>query len=216
MADSAVSVVWFRRDLRTADNRCLDRALGAGGPVVALFVWDDHLITTAGAARVSFLAGCVTRLREDLGGRLVIRRGDPVAVVDEVARQTGASRLIHACDFGPYGRERDSRVRVLLGERGVDVERADSPYLVPPGRIRNAAGRPFQIFTPFSRAWRSEVRVDPAATPSLSGLTDLGLRSDRLPETGECPGIPEPGEAAGEHRLEEFVFRGARPVRFAP
>ncbi len=42
MTDAPV-LLWFRADLRLADNPALDAALASGGPVVAAFVLDTAL-----------------------------------------------------------------------------------------------------------------------------------------------------------------------------
>ena len=35
-----VSIIWFRNDLRLTDNLALEAAIGTGGPVVPVFVWE--------------------------------------------------------------------------------------------------------------------------------------------------------------------------------
>lgn len=44
----ATSVMWFRRDLRLADNPALVDAIGAADDVVPLFVFDPRLWDPAG------------------------------------------------------------------------------------------------------------------------------------------------------------------------
>ncbi len=81
------TVMWFRRDLRLADNPAL-AAAAAGGDVVPLFVIDPAFIR-AGAPRLAFLAECLAELHEATRGALVIRRGNPVDVVPAVADRGG-------------------------------------------------------------------------------------------------------------------------------
>src|SRR5690349_12881868 len=99
--------MWFRRDLRLADNHALTAAVAdardGGGAVIPLFVLDDRLWQPAGANRRWFLAGCLAALDDDLGGRLVVRHGDPVAVVGELARRHDVARVHRAQDVGVYG-----------------------------------------------------------------------------------------------------------------
>lgn len=52
-ADAPV-IVWFRRDLRTADNPALDHASSLGRPVLPVFIWAPQ-VRAAGA-----LVGCLT------------------------------------------------------------------------------------------------------------------------------------------------------------
>ncbi len=61
------TVLWFRRDLRTADHPALlaavEEASSAAGSVAPLFVVDDALVASAGANRRSFLSGTLDRTR---------------------------------------------------------------------------------------------------------------------------------------------------------
>ena len=92
------SIMWFRRDLRLADNHALTAAIAdardAGGAVIPLFVLDDALWKVAGANRRWFLAGTLAALHDDLDGKLVIRHGDPADVIPQLARR--ARRLARA------------------------------------------------------------------------------------------------------------------------
>ena len=144
--------MWFRRDLRLADNPALLAAVERG-PVVPLFVVDPVLWDRSGAVRRSYLLDSLRALDESLGGALVVRRGDPASVVPSVADEVGAESVHIASDFGPYGSRRDADVEAALAERGVALERMGSPYAVPPGRVRKGDDTGYQVFSAFRRAW---------------------------------------------------------------
>src|SRR5689334_7756602 len=127
------SVLWLRRDLRLRDHPALNAA-AAAGPVVALFVLDPALLRPAGGPRVAFLYRSLRALDADLreqGGRLVVRRGEPVEVVPAVTRAARATAVQVSADFGPYGARRDAAVEAALD--GVPLVRTGSPYAVSPG-----------------------------------------------------------------------------------
>ena len=88
--------MWFRRDLRLADNHALAAAIedarDGGGAVIPLFVLDDALWDASGANRQWFLAGCLAELDAALDGGLVVRHGDPVDVVTTLAREHDVGR----------------------------------------------------------------------------------------------------------------------------
>src|SRR5215207_6948170 len=102
------TIMWFRRDLRLADNHALTAAIAdardGGGAVIPLFVLDDALWEVAGANRRWFLAGALASLSADLGGRLVVRHGDPAAVIAPLVARYDVSRVHRAQDVGIYGR----------------------------------------------------------------------------------------------------------------
>lgn len=203
----ATAVVWFRRDLRLADHPALAEALRGFGRVVPLFVWDSTLLRASGANRITFLAGCVGQLDRSLDGRLVIRSGRPEQMVAEVADQTGASAVLASADFGPYGRARDARVAAALAAEGVQWRPVGSAYAVAPGTLSTAAGGPFQVFTPFARAWRGHGWVAPLRRPPLTRISRAGLADQPppLPPAPSAAALPPPGEAAAHRRLDAFL-----------
>ena len=201
------TVLWFRRDLRIGDHPALLAArdeAGDGG-VVGLFVLDDVLRVPSGSARLAFLYRCLRELNDSLGGRLVVRTGDPVQVVPAVAREVKAEAVHISADYGPYGATRDRRVEEALDADGVRLVRTGSPYAVAPGRVVKGDGEPYRVFTPFSRGWRAHGWRAPAATPRKVDWVQLpgeGVPED--PELGDQV-LPEAGEKAAHDRLKTFL-----------
>ena len=209
---ASTAVVWFRRDLRVADQPTFLAAADAADRALALFVLDPALLRPSGAARKNFLYGCLRELDDALGGKLLVVKGDPADVVPRVAKAVGASSVHVAADYGPYGRRRDDDV-----EKALDVElvRTGSPYAVAPDRVRNGSGEPFKVFTPFSRAWAEHGWRAPAETDASTvswmdpGDKDGGPRAVKVPddETVEAE-LPEAGERAALARWDEFLDDG--------
>ncbi|MDP1807163.1 MAG: deoxyribodipyrimidine photo-lyase, partial [Acidimicrobiales bacterium] len=186
------AVLWFRRDLRLGDHLALTEAAGAG-PVVPLFVLDPALLGPAGAPRTAFLLRCLRALAEAMGGRLVVRTGDPVDVVPAVAAEAGAESVLVSADFGPYGRRRDHDVARALRADGRRLVGIGSPCAVDPGQVRKQDDTPFRVFSPFYRAWRAHGWPAPAPSPEVEwagGVRSDGISDDppvdaTLPPAGE-------------------------------
>ncbi|MBA2774906.1 MAG: deoxyribodipyrimidine photo-lyase [Nocardioidaceae bacterium] len=198
------SVMWFRRDLRLADNPALVEA-AQGGIILPLFVVDPRLWEPAGPSRRAYLLASLESLADQTGG-LVLRAGDPVEVVPQVVREAGADSVHIAADFGPYGAERDRCVERALADTGVRLVRTGSPYAVAPGRVRNKTGDSYQVFSPFSKAWRDHGWRAPAATPRT--LTwDVSLRNDAMPTVDLPAGLslPDAGEESARRHWQAFV-----------
>ncbi|MEJ7690244.1 MAG: deoxyribodipyrimidine photo-lyase [Nocardioidaceae bacterium] len=198
------SVMWFRRDLRLADNPALVEAVQCGA-VIPLFIVDPRLWEPAGPSRRAYLLSSLESLADQTGG-LVLRTGDPVEVVREVVREAGATSVHIAADFGPYGADRDRSVERALAEIDVRLVRTGSPYAVAPGRVLNKTGDGYQVFTPFSKTWRDHGWRAPAATPS-DVRWDASLRSDAMP-TVDLPGglaLPEAGEESARRHWRAFL-----------
>jgi len=218
--------MWFRRDLRLADHPALAAAVAAGGAdgVVACFVVDDALCAPAGPARAVFLAGCLEELDQSVGGRLVIRAGDPVDVVPGLAAEVGATEVFVTADAGPYGRRRDAGVARALARSGRALQAVGTPYAVAPGTVLGASGAPVRVFTAFHRRWAAAgrppprgapgpVRWRPADSDALPGDLLAASARRRPAWWGDLPAgrpehLPGPGEAAARARLEAFVTDG--------
>lgn len=205
MAEQSTAVMWFRRDLRLADNPALVEAAARHDRVVGLFVDDAHLRRPAGANRRAFLSGCLADLDERMGGALVVRDAPPGEAVRAVALEAGADAVYCAEDGGPYSSARDADVATALGPEGIELRREGTPYAVAPGTLFTGSGTPFKVFTPFSRAWRSHGWDDPVEVPRGVRWAD-DVRSDGIPDAPPATAeLPRPGEAAAHRRLDAFL-----------
>lgn len=203
----AMSVMWFRRDLRLDDLPALGAASESGDPVLGLFVLDDALLKPSGGPRRDFLFRSLSALDEQLDGRLLVVKGDPATVVPKVAKAVDADEVHISADYGPYGRERDERV----GKR-VSLHATGSPYAIAPGRVTKDNGEPYRVFSPYFRQWMNHGWRGPAETsektatwldPSdVSGLP----RRAKIPTEKDASEAPA-GEKAALDEWKEFLGR---------
>jgi deoxyribodipyrimidine photo-lyase len=199
MSAAAGSAIWWlRRDLRLADNPALRRAIDDGDGVLPLFVLDPALLATAGVGRRAWLMaalhGLDAELRDAGGPGLSLVEGKPVTLVPQVARTVGSGRVHVAADFAPYGQRRDQRVAEALLRQGGELVRTGSPYAVAPGTLRKQSGDPYQVFSPFHRAWLAHGVHEPAPRVQAAEVTWLAAE-DR---TAIPAADPELMAAAGE------------------
>ncbi len=189
----APAVMWFRRDLRLDDLPALGVAAEAGDTVVPLFVLDPRVYGPVGPNRRHFLAATLTELDRQLGGKLVVRRGNPAEVVPAVAAQAGARTVAVTADFGPYGARRDGAVASALARQGAVLRAVGSPYLVEPGTLRSASGGRFAVFTAFLRAFERAGWAEPLPAPDVRFTR---VRGDAGPDD-----LLGPPARPGEHGL---------------
>ena len=200
---------WIRRDLRLGDNQALSSALAHADQVIPVFILDPRLLISpyAGDKRVAFLFEGLRRLDADLrkrGSRLIVREGDPVEQLAALVSEFGADAVFAEEDVSPYARRRDACVAAQLPLRLVS-----GMVVHPPGAVVKADGKPYTVFTPFSRAWR-------ALTPPQA--SDLLPAPKRIETPGDLPGLPIPskpalpttvpfpaGEAEAQRRLGRFL-----------
>jgi len=205
----STAVLWLRRDLRLADSPALLAARDGADEVLPLFVLDDALRGPSGAPRLAFLYRCLRELEERTDGRLRVLTGRPEQVVPRVAREVAATAVHISSDHGPYGRERDERVREALGE--VPLVATGSPYGVTPGTLLKADGTPYRVYSPYARAWRARGLHAPALTPRVVPWTDGGLTTDGVPLDPDLGAVqlPAAGERAALARWQDFLAEGA-------
>ncbi|MGW6282299.1 cryptochrome/photolyase family protein [Kribbella sp. NPDC055071] len=171
------AIMWFRRDLRLDDNPALLDAVAAGdGRVVGVFVLDPLLWDRSGDPRRARLATSLRRLSAAMDGNLVVRRGTPAQVIPALADEVDARSVHIGADYGPYGKARDEEVEASLK---CALVATGSPYAIAPGRILNQQGRPYQVFTPYFRAWLEHGWRKPVDPPST--VTWVRAHSDELP-----------------------------------
>jgi deoxyribodipyrimidine photo-lyase len=151
------AVVLFNRDLRVHDHPALAAAAKAGR-TVPLFVLDERLLGSRFAApnRVAFMLEALRDLDEALrraGGRLFVRRGDPVREAVAVARECGAGAIHVSADWSAYARAREERLARACAEERIEFTAHPGVTVVPPGAVTPTGGDHFKVFTPYHRAW---------------------------------------------------------------
>ena len=115
----STAIWWVRRDLRLADNQALSAALSTAEQVLPVFVLDERLLHSrfVGEKRTAFLFDGLRSLDADLrsrGSRLLVRRGDPPAVLAQLCQEVGAAAVFAQRESSPFAVRRDGDVRDLL------------------------------------------------------------------------------------------------------
>lgn len=193
------AVVVFTRDLRVHDHPALTAGAAADG-VVPLFVFDDAILGRRFARpnRVRYLLdalGALDTALADRGGRLVLRRGDWVHEVLDVARAVGADTIHLSDDVTPFARRRTDTLVAAAGP-GIQVVTHAGTTVVPPGTCTPTGGGPFQVFTPYYRRWL-EVPRRPVLAPPRS-ITVPDVAGDAAPALADLvAGDPSPDLAPG-------------------
>ncbi|WP_425862231.1 cryptochrome/photolyase family protein [Arthrobacter sp. TWP1-1] len=214
------SIIWFRDDLRVADNPAL-LAAAADGAVVALYVLDEQSqgIRPLGGAARWWLHHALEDLRSDLqelGIPLILRRGPGAQAAEELITALGADAIYWNRRYGGPEREVDAAVKSRALENAVHAESFQASLLHEPWTVTTGAGNPYQVFTPF---WRSVSAHDfrapmerPAAGRGFTGKLPDGDILERwalLPvEPDWAGGLREswrPTAAAGHELLADFL-----------
>ncbi|MGA7147059.1 MAG: deoxyribodipyrimidine photo-lyase [Microbacterium sp.] len=215
------SIVWFRDDLRLADNPALRAAIDRDEPVIGLYVLDEESpgIRPLGGAARWWLHHSLTSLRDRLrerGGDLVLRRGPASRVVPRAVTDAAAGAVFWNRRYGGPEREIDAALKAELREDGVEVASFAASLLFEPWTVTTGAGTHFSVYSPFWRACLSQPApraplpepreiVGPRHPLESDDLEDWDLLPTRPDWAGGLRETWEPGEPAARRRLREFL-----------
>ena len=209
-------IVWLRRDLRLADNPALYAAAQAG-PIIPVFVLDDERTGDRkyGGASRWWLHHSLESLAKSFGrhnASLILRGGDSVDILADLAVKTGASAIHANRHYEPWWRKAQGDLKTALPE-GCDLELHDGNYLMPPGTATTGSGDPYKIYTPFSRTMRDlmpprddlpapETISQPGDLPPSDDLADWSLLPTNPDWSTEMAKFWSIGEDAARERLD--------------
>jgi deoxyribodipyrimidine photo-lyase len=208
---------WFRKDLRLDDNTGLAAAArDAGGEVVPFYASEPAILgrPDIAATRVRFVLDALESLSDAVaaaGSSLALDHGEATETVVRAAKAANADAVYWNDEYEPALVTRDAAVEHALRDAGIGVKRFHDRLLVAPGAVRNGAGDPFVVYTPFRKACeRLEIgpphplvtRLAPHALRShrLASLEQLGFATDQEPWPG--------GVRAARARLDRFLGGG--------
>lgn len=217
MTTEAPVILWFRRDLRLADNPALTHAHATGRPVVPVYIHDQgSAVRREGAASLWWLDKSLRALAAGLaerGARLILRRGDSEAELRRLVEETGTDTVFMNRLFEPEAWARDADIAHGLKAEGVECKGYNGALLCRPGAVLNGSGGPYKVFTPFLKALLAQAEA-PAHTTGPRDLAGApALDSDGLEDWGLHPARPDwskgfdwtPGEAGAVEALHRFT-----------
>jgi deoxyribodipyrimidine photo-lyase len=216
--DDDLAVVWFRRDLRLADNPAWAEATSAHDAVVALYVLDHALLDRAGPfrrRRILHDLAALDRALAERGGSLRVVDGDPAELVAVEAAELGATDVYANADVTPYAQRRDALVEAAHARCGLELHWSWGGLVHAPGTVRTKAGELSKVFTPFHRAWGARA-WDPWPLPGGADVVHRPARELPVPDgpypliAGEAGAAARPGEEGAAARLEAFLEHADR------
>ena len=225
------AIVWFRNDLRVADNPALHAAAASRRPLVCLYIHDEKtpgLRSPGGAARW-WLHGSLRALDQALakqGGRLTMMRGAPTHILPRLAAKVAAEAVYWNRRYDEPGRTVDLALESTLEQRDIAVITSNGHLLHEPWTLKNTSGQPFRVFSAY---WRAAVKQGAPEAPlphprklHLHPLPKrLGLEEIvQLASLGLEPHTPDwasglrqtwiPDESAARARLKRFLESALR------
>ncbi|MDE0111491.1 MAG: deoxyribodipyrimidine photo-lyase [Albidovulum sp.] len=220
-----IVVMWFRQDLRIADNPAFMHACKTSNRVLPIYILDDENSGRwkMGAASRWWLHESLRKLNESLEGNLCLALGDARSILSELTRRFSVEGVFWNRCYEPWRIKRDSEIEESLRETGIAARSWNGSLLIEPRDLVKENGEPYRVFTPFFKnCWRlrSSTFREPLGVPPTRNL--FGCRMREPCELRLLPQIPwyremreewRPGETGAQIRLRKFLDNGLKGYR---
>lgn len=213
------AIVWFRQDLRLADNPALTAALSNHKKVIPFFCHysESSDAWAPGEASYWWLHHSLLSLSDDIkarGSRLIIRQGEALNTLKELIRETNATDIYCNFLYEPSLARIDSSVRQALEKDGIHFHAFHGSLLKPPSEVKNKSDLPYRVFTPFYRFYLQQgFSTQLAPKPRKLAPVSTRLQSLNVNELNLLPTVKwysklgeywQPGEQPAIRRLQKF------------
>ena len=189
-----VTIFWFRRDLRLADNHGLFKALESSENVLPIFIFDTEILSkleNKEDKRVDFIIQTLQVLNQYLeksGKSIKILHGKPLAVFEELAKKYSVESVICNEDYEPSAIKRDLEIKDFLNQKKIDFYTFKDQVHYHKDDILKSDGTPYTIYTPYSKQWllkyNSQESEFYSSEKLLSHLIDVEKQDVSLEEIG--------------------------------
>lgn len=150
------SLFIFHRDLRTADNRGLIRALSQSDSVIPCFIFDPVQVGDKNSYRssncIQFMITSLQELNDQLhkrDGKLYLFYGDTHDVVKKIIKEEKIDAVFCNRDYTPFAITRDKNIEKLCHEHNIDFIQEHDLLLHEPEQVLTGNNTPYSIFTAY-------------------------------------------------------------------
>ena len=217
--------MWFRQDLRLADNPALVDACGRG-EIIPIYILDDENADSwkIGGASRWWLHHALEDLNRSLNQGLQLYKGEASAILSVLAHQTGAEAIVWNRCYEPWRIVRDANIKSALKGQGLDVQSFNGSLLWEPWQVLKKDSTPYKVFTPYYRrgCLSAIAPRQPIPIPGMINFSKTSNHSLRLEDLNLLPKINwdeemnsrwDISEAAAHTRLDEFVMDDLQDYR---
>ena len=211
-------LVWFRRDLRIADNPALYAAKSQRVMPIYIDAPDEEAPWQPGAASRWWLHHSLSALATQLkktGSRLIIRQGETRSTLLQLVTETGADAVYCNRLYEPATIKRDSAIKQALNHQHIEYQSFAGHLLFEPWQVQTKTATPYKVFTPF---WNTcqKIGLPSDIKPAIRKLPSVPtrLKSMSIADLGLLPTINwdkafyshwQVGEVHAQKRLAEFI-----------
>ena len=158
-----INIVWFRRDLRLADNAALYHALKSENPVLPIFIFDKNILDKLedkADRRVEFIHSALTEMQQQLvtlGSNLQVFYTTPLEAFKQLLSQYKIEKVFTNHDYEQYAIDRDAQINELLHQHNASLHTYKDQVIFEKDEVLKDDGKPYTVFTPYSNKWKSKL-----------------------------------------------------------
>jgi deoxyribodipyrimidine photo-lyase len=173
-----INLLWFRQDLRLADNPAL-QAAAESGSLLPIYILDDVNAGDwkMGAASRVWLQQSLTALNQSLDGKLQFFRGDARSIIASLVNSLPVVAVFWNRCYEPWRIERDSQIKSDLAATGVESHSFNGGLLWEPWTVSKSDGSPYRVFTPY---YQKGCLSLPAPRQTISAPKKLNLQDSAV------------------------------------
>jgi deoxyribodipyrimidine photo-lyase len=174
-----MTIFWFRRDLRLADNAGLFHALVENDAVLPIFIFDEDIITElpTNDHRLTYIHEALSKMNAkliEIDKSIAVFKGKPMAVWEKIIRENVITSVYINHDYEPYARKRDLAVFELFKKYNIALKSLKDQVIFEKSDIVKDDGKPYVVYTPYSRKWLEKFKQTNCHTyPSEEYLTKI-------------------------------------------
>ena len=220
------SIVWFKSDLRIADNEALEKAAKESEEIIPVYIFDeaDYSETAFGTKKIGsfrfqFLLESLTDLNEQLisiGSKLLVLKGDTATILGELIKKYDVSKIFCKQEVAYEEKVRLAAVEEIAWKLLCTVETFSTSTLYHTSDLPFPLKNIPEVFTEFRKKVEKESTVRPTSeTPKyikspilpkfkLPQATDFGLKTLEIDQRTAFPF--KGGETQVLKRLNEYLF----------
>lgn len=175
-----LSVFWFRRDLRLADNHGLYQALMSGNNVLPIFIFDTEILSqleNKEDRRVDFIFQALNDMNDELeksGKSIQIFHGKPLEIFQKITQNFVVEKVFCNEDYEPSAIKRDVAVAEFLNLKNIQFYSFKDQVHFHKDDILKSDQTPYTVYTPYSKQWLLKYNADETKNyPSEKYLQNL-------------------------------------------
>ncbi|MDT8371642.1 MAG: deoxyribodipyrimidine photo-lyase [Gammaproteobacteria bacterium] len=160
------NLVWFRNDLRLSDNPALYHACQQNQAVIAIYIatpeqWQRH---DDASVKIDFWRRNLQQIQHDLAQLNITLHYFQVndyqkipKLIETICKQWQILNLFFNHDYPVNEQQRDNNVIERCQQLNVNCHVYHDQLLLTPKSVTTKTGKPFKVFTPFSKQARQQI-----------------------------------------------------------